>query len=540
MITRRSVQALLKRKKITGREVGRLQIAAVAATFANSKKPIVSPGELAELADRLESKEDIREYNNFIAISRWTASTMLAAEARRGAFESTVDYFTELAQSVYYTININNYIRQLPKIVTQAQYDDMRKKEIEDFINTPDEAADLFSLAEHALYYYVELYNEAPNKAGALAKIFDKYKKEKVKSPIILSRYNKVYGIGYRELPDGRRSDKMSPEEWEDAISTEELKSAMQNTRASVELTMKKIDAKYNGEEYPITIPTTWHCSAEPPTDLTKWEVLANGVVEFYGYNGIEGEPTDDKLTTDYEDFYLEFKEALDIIAKEALEKYKIDFLGTSFKEWIYTVYDYKSLYNMDFYGYRKLAEAELAAQNIAIIHSGDSNYIDANGYYKLPKLDITIWGIDKFVGDAPTKEAALAELDEKMGTLLDTLYFFKGYELAGRIIADDIELEEYTVFFPKFKDCELRVKAAQNLFRSLYLDLEKIDEDICPYKKEKLDILKKRFCDIAELKLDIPPENIETVKEGVRTKEIFKLNYDKIMTLLTERRGGI
>lgn len=556
MLTRRLVTNLLGKKKVTGAEVGKLLIANAVYTYTHiikkkTPKQLITEAEYADLSNRFNSDADISDFNKYVSLSRWTSSNLTSQNAHIGLFNTTIDYLKEVCETTSFILNMHSYMEQLPVIVTQKQYKDLQQKAISDKLGHEDEALDYFYLVEMALHKYLQEYTEE-GKTNLLSPIFDKYKAQPITSALILNHYNDIMEIGYRELEDGRRSDQMTPEEWGEAIQTDDWRKMKEGTfEEKMEVSARKLEEEYTGKHYPYIKKMTFHPYPDPPADATKWDILDNdNLLEFYGYDGVD--TSDEGVAKGYEDFYNEYKEAVDLLLDEIKERYDIDIKDTPPAEWGETAVPYKILYELDYYGYRadisddvqtfeNHNQLQALTRGVAIIKPGTvSAYqnpnIDERGYYRQPPFYFGTIGIDKFTSINPKKEEALAELDEKLATIEEELYYFKGYDLACQMIAEAIGIKEFTVFSPQFKGHYARVKAMQTLFRSYYCDLKKIPDSIYPGQEERLKILKARFCDIAEMDLEIPKEKIEAARAGISNLSIFRQSTDKLMEYLTER----
>lgn len=557
MLTRRMVTSLLGKKKVTGAEVGRLLIANAVYTYTHllkkkTPKQIITEAEYADLSNRFNSDADIADYNKYIALSRWASSNLMSQNAHIGVFNTTLDYLIEICETTGLILKMHDYMKQLPVLVTQKQYQDLKQKAITDKLAKQDEAQDYFYLIEMALYKYVEDYKKT-GKPSLLSSVFEKYKTQPVESPIILTSYNSVMKIGYEQLEDGRRSDQMSAAEWEKAICTDEWRKFREGTlEEKIEVSSKRLEEEYTGVPYQYLKATTFHPYDTPPQGLTKWDILESGdLLQFYGYT--EQDTSDEEVSKSYVDFYNEYKEAVDLLLDEIKAKYDIDIKSIQPAEWKDTVVPYDVLYDLDYYGYRAEIsddfqtfgnhhQLQALTRGVAIIKPGtvceyQNPNIDEQGYYRQPPFNFGLVGLDKFTSANPEKEKALAELDDKLDTIEEELYYFKGYDLACQMIAETIGIKEFMIFSPEFKGHYARVQAMQSLFRCYYSDLKKIPESEYPGKEERLKLLKTRFCDIAEMNLEIPKDRIEAARAGVSDLSIFRQSRDMLTEYLTERR---
>ena len=212
------LKSLLNKKGWTGEEVGRALIASLIHDIKNKSagkdsKPLFTQTEFERMESSLTSQFDYTSYGVF-----------------RDIYNSIVDYFNKgqgLYQQFYngfyrYLLTLEQVkgadkalsdMERYPLIMTQGQY------------NRIQEAAQnrkrAFKVSFRAivfdmLQYYTGNYdNKNPIEIpAAINTAIEATKNEIVTNKRILENYNEDMGEGYYTLPDGRRSDQLSREEW--------------------------------------------------------------------------------------------------------------------------------------------------------------------------------------------------------------------------------------------------------------------------------------------------------------------------------------
>ena len=209
---------LLSKKGYTGEEVGKALIASLMNDLqyredGGTAKPLFTEGEFSRMENSLEGERDFTAYGLYIEIH----NSIL--QARERLFGQVQQFYHGYYRNFTYLRTAMNAERaeeeeneMRPLIMTRKQYEGL-KKEVIDTKRAWRESyySAFFSVLQDAL----EL---EPKKLPAdLAKAIEATKEEKVTNERILANYAEDTGDGYYTLPDGRRSDEMSSEEWSKA-----------------------------------------------------------------------------------------------------------------------------------------------------------------------------------------------------------------------------------------------------------------------------------------------------------------------------------
>lgn len=221
------IDKLLKKKGWTGEEVGKALVASLLNDIRNQGKRDYAP---------LFSQADFERMESSLTTDR----AFLAYGVYRDIYNSLVDTYNR-GQGLYQQF-YNGYYRYLLRL-KEAMDADKALQDIENYplIMTEQqytrvEAATRswergFKTSYHALLFAVisacmeKLEAGQPDEIPAeLLQAIEATKAEAVTNSRILNAYNGDLGEGYYTLPDGRRSDKLSKEEWENALQEEYLK----------------------------------------------------------------------------------------------------------------------------------------------------------------------------------------------------------------------------------------------------------------------------------------------------------------------------
>ena len=560
-----NIDKLLKKKGWTGSELGRLQIVTTLKAFQKvrdgeeSPDTVVDRSHIRKMLDTLDPVEGA-VYNGYIGIHEWFRLTYPAATATEQAAHLNYAKFSELITIASITEEIYQYISELPAIMTQKQYEDLVASRKQEILHPDGEPIgfNLFNLLEQAILYEVSQTEKNPRKKTLLKPLKKKLEKELVTDQHILSRYNEVMGEGYYTLEDGRRSDQMSREEWEDAMGGAWLKDFSEEERQAIveRRYLDRIDNIYSGmteqeadeaqtkkeEELGLHSKCTWHYYEEPPADLTKWEVLQMGDL-FEWYRSLEsvcydGKSYEESLLEDIKAFIAEFPELVEIMLKD-MERYIKGVSTLPIEEWANTCYEWEDLYKVDFYGFRKdYVDSDTAIfdgnpralfNGVAILRPSDllgrSMRIDKEtGYYQPPEIRSigSQYGLEAYFTEHEDYAENVEALETTRKQLLENLYFMNGWNTALDLIARAFDLEEIKVGKLSLEHIKGMIEAYNALVKSLYSQIKGMDYPDKELQKKKLEVLKDILCPIDLDRIKIPKEQIEKAKADMEDFKAF------------------
>jgi len=214
-----NIKNLLNKKGWTGEEAGRALMASLVYDLEHhgkADKPLFSQAEL----ERMENSLNETEFTTY--------------GVYRDVYSATVDFYnrSEAYKQQFY----NGYYRYLmhlnecmqadhelakaecfPLILTQEQYNGYKEQCLKSYEEWK------YSFKE-IVFDFLDFYLENPDQAPkAIVEALEAIKKQPATNKRILENYNEDTGAGYYILPDGRRSDKMSREEWQKALEQDFL-----------------------------------------------------------------------------------------------------------------------------------------------------------------------------------------------------------------------------------------------------------------------------------------------------------------------------
>lgn len=564
------IKRLLRKKNPTGRELGILELTNMSVTYREAlegkePQPLFDRDRFLAMASALPDSQ-LEIYNGYIAVHEWLAIRYNMAQTQMQQaqfnFKTLSEYVTDaiLGEDVY------SYIDQLPAIMTQKQYDDIKAAGVEAYMKDSqgnENFSDVFDLIERAILYYLHQLQREPRKSNPLKAIRKKYLTEPLTSPIILNHWNdrQKHG-GYYSIDDlDLRSDQMSQRKWEDVLRTPALNNAMWTVLHTMKLTdgdgveftaqeaeeriIDKAKVFFAHEDRAtvqhqneIKPPITWHYYDQAPKDLTKWDVIEQELLlDFYpaDLDGSGNRRSTSNYIASMRDFTTEFSELVQAMLDDMDTRYFDPENGVSkvaLSEWQTTGFTYRELYEKDFYCTREEASEDITAfeknrrallNGIAIIRPSDlgNASIDRRGYYVEPDLSQILSNItlELFFPEAKDREERIDQIHDTRETLLESYYFVKGYNTAIDMICETYDVPDFSVFKMDLLDLEDRMDTLKQLIVVLHRKIYDIDYEDKDLQNKKLQVLKDLFQPIDYHELVIPKDKLE---EATRLMEGF------------------
>lgn len=588
------IKRLLNKKGWTGRELGQLLLANVAHEYRQALEgnytptPLVTEAEFSKMLHSLTDRVQGHTYNEYYSVYEWLRAR--PAIANGYYMNGQNDYATihNYIMQALFAEDVYCYVEQLPVIMTQKQFDELKAERVEAYFKDAEDGDELqnniFNLVERAIAYYLRKLRKEPTKPNPLKAIRKKYVSQPVKSKLILSRYNEITGEGYYTLEDGRRSDEMTSEEWQAAITTPLMEEAIANMRAETpdglqstsEIAQQRLIERakviYNGgtdedadkaqEEADYkrgyATPAVWHTYTEPPEDLTKWDIIEQELLfELYpaDIDGSGDAYTESNFNASMQDFFVEFKELATAMLADMDKNYfsgdEVQAAKLPLEEWGTTLISCRRLYELDFYGERKKAESDIQLFNgnkrallngVAILNPSDllkkSRQIDERGYYTEPDITqaISSHSLEAFFTESEEYAENIAAVEEARNGLLSNYYFLMGYNKQIDLVIALVDVPELSIFKQDLRGLEKRVNCLNDLVPILYSQIKDTDYKDKELQARKMEVLRDIFSPLDIDSLTIPEENIEEAQELVSNFKAFNEQHMRFESLLCYR----
>lgn len=598
------IKRLLKKKGWTGRELGILELSNMAILFRQAlegkePQPIVEQARFREMINGITDRQQGQIYNGYISIHEWLSIRYNIAQTQLQQAQLQYRTLAAYVTDAIFAEDVYCYIEQLPAIMTEKQYRDAREAGLKKWLYDEDgtERGDsLAALIERGISFYTKQLQTNPAKPNPLKAIRKKYIAEPVKSKLILEGYNEVMGEGYYTIEDGsgRRSDTMTAEEWQEAITTPAMKQALKTTDGSgTEYTQQiatrrllerakvifeggteaDADEAQQKKDYErgLATPVKWHYYEEAPADLTKWDIVEAGLMYFYGGLFCGMDVSEGEYLAELEDFLTEFRELADAIiadieklyltGKKQLQPLPVkghkplkDIASLPLEDWSSTVFSWGDLYKLDVYGFKDEAEEDSTVfdgngralrNGIAILRDVSSplyaRHVDEKGYYIEPSIrhKLSNFTLEAFFPEAEDYADNVEIVEDARQVLKASYYHLKGYNLALDMIARYYDVPELTVFKMPIDGIEDKIEAFNNLVPLLYKRIKDLYYEDKELKERKLQVLKDLFQPIDYEALTIPEDSREQAEQLLDGFKAFKPEYtalfDKLLCTLPE-----
>lgn len=588
------IKRLLNKKGWTGRELGQLLLANVAHEYRQALEgnytptPLVTEAEFSKMLHSLTDRVQGHAYNEYYSVYEWLKARPAITNGYYMNGQNDFATIRNYIMQALFAEDVYRYVEQLPAIMTQKQFDELKAERVEAYFKDAEDGDELqsniFNLVERAIAYYLRKLQKEPQKPNPLKAIRKKYVSQPVKSKLILSRYNEITGEGYYTLEDGRRSDEMTSEEWQAALTTPLMEKTLAEMRAEDgwgnELTrslaqqrlIERARVIYNGgteedadkaqeeTDYQrgLAVPCQWHYYEDPPKDLTKWDIIEQELLlELYpaDIDGSGDAYTESNFNASMQDFFTEFKELATAMLADMDKNYfsgdEIKAAELPIEEWGTTLISWRRLYELDFYGEREAAESDIQLfdgnqrallNGIAILRPSDlldkSRRIDERGYYTEPDITqaISSHSLEAFFTENEEYAENIAAVEEARSGLLSNYYFLMGYNKQIDLVIALVDVPELSIFKQDLRGLEERVKALNDLVPILYRQIRDTDYKDKELQARKMEVLKDIFPPLDIDSLTIPEENIEEAQELVSSFKAFSEQHMRFESLLCYR----
>ena len=338
-----NINKLLSQSTWKGKEVGKavlLTLIELNKTQAETK-PLFSKEDIRKMVKGLANEHERDIYNRYVDLNNAIIGmSMLTEGYLQQAYHGYFKHLLTL-MDLHHAQDSQRITEAYPVIMTEKQYQDHYARAQKE---TRERKASFKDIILELLGQYTTDREDKPKTPKPIKDALEALKKEPVTSEFILSRINEHYGLGYRQLPDGRRSDQMSTEEWRQAV--EEILTARHNITidgrpATFEETMREVGEQrlilnwrraYEAES-PVNMEDldleereelsgiTWHTYETPPEGLTKWDIIAGDwdMTELYAGAYREHAGHEDEY---FREFIKDFPRLFTTL-KEELSRYK-------------------------------------------------------------------------------------------------------------------------------------------------------------------------------------------------------------------------
>jgi len=544
-----NINKLLSQSTWKGKEVGKavlLTLIELNKTQAETK-PLFSKEDIRKMVKGLANEHERDIYNRYVDLNNAIIGmSMLTEGYLQQAYHGYFKHLLTL-MDLHHAQDSQRITEAYPVIMTEKQYQDHYARAQKE---TRERKASFKDIILELLGQYTTDREDKPKTPKPIKDALEALKKEPVTSEFILSRINEHYGLGYRQLPDGRRSDQMSKEEWQQAFEEMYLakhKITIDGRPATFEETMREVGEQrlilnwrraYEAES-PVNMEDldleereelsgiTWHTYETPPEGLTKWDIIAGDwdMTELYSC-AYQEDAGHEKAY--FNEFIKDFPKLFSAL-KEELAKYKglAKIADTKPANYLKEAITYGELADAGIWyyqdittpshwdvvkragqpGYRKLNGIAILKEDT---YSKSVTHIDENGYFIDPHKDHLLERITAI----ENKEALIRTRDT---LLMEGLRLVLAFNAILDIFAEVYATPELAHLKKDEGHFKGILGAFNNLTMSLYASIKGSDEE----QREQRTRLKKIYPTIDLEALRPTEETISKVKAKIADKGV-------------------
>ena len=544
-----NINKLLSQSTWKGKEVGKavlLTLIELNKTQAETK-PLFSKEDIRKMVKGLANEHERDIYNRYVDLNNAIIGmSMLTEGYLQQAYHGYFKHLLTL-MDLHHAQDSQRITEAYPVIMTEKQYQDHYARAQKE---TRERKASFKDIILELLGQYTTDREDKPKTPKPIKDALEALKKEPVTSEFILSRINEHYGLGYRQLPDGRRSDQMSTEEWRQAVEeilTARHKITIDGRPATFEETMREVGEQrlilnwkraYEAES-PVNMEDldleereelsgiTWHTYETPPEGLTKWDIIAGDwdMTELYAGAYREHAGHEDEY---FREFIKDFPRLFTTL-KEELSRYKglAKIAETKPANYLKEAITYGELADAGIWyyqdittpshwdvvkragqpGYRKLNGIAILKEDT---YSKSVTHIDENGYFIDPYKNHLLEKITAI----ENKEALIRTRDT---LLMEGLRLVLAYNTIMDIFAEVYATPELAHLKKDESHLKSILGAFNNITMSLYASIKGSDEE----QREQRTRLKKIYLTIDLEALRPTEETISKVKAKIADKGV-------------------
>lgn len=483
------IKRILRKRRWTGRELGILELYEMCELYRQDlegiaePKHIVEPDRFRQMLDTVRGTEAGKDYNGYLAIYEWLRlHNYIALAHEQQAQLQIISMHNDLTNATI-AETLFSYIDELPMIVTEKQYNDMRAEARENELTGKHD--NLFALVERGLSYYAQRLRENPrDKDNPLRALKVKLQRTPATSSFVLSAYQEPPEISlWDELTDlteyYQHAAYTLQGEPEEAEAVEEVKDFLIYFHEAADAVLKDIEEKglISGISLRDLPAERW---IEP---RISWRELYER--DIYGMRALVDADT--------------------------------------------TLFDgnKRAIFN-----------------GIAIVRSSDllqSSRIDGRGYYKPPQFadGVKPLSLEAYFADDEAGKKKRRDRAKYWQALRDSYALLLGFNKALELIAEAFDIEPIKVFRIDIESMQKNIEEVNELRNALELMLTETHAGDYFLKQKKVEVLREVFPPFDISGIQIPERNIAAARELMKDYKAFREGADAFRALLFYAGSG-
>lgn len=290
------IDTLLSKTKWSGADVGKAILLNLCHDFKNKgaadHKPLFSQNELERMQRSIETDKDRRDYNAYVhlyngLVDMYNLSQGNMQQAQNGYYRLLM-YITNAKQAE----DMKRIVQSIPLIMTEKQYNEIAEKRTTEKRQYESTFSDVVLTA---INYFVGDYytKEKADISSTVNTALEALKKEPLTNELLLKAINTEFQIGYYRFPDGKTSESMSEQEFQEellkykpfteypALAEAAAKDYFDNPTPPsssfselYKVMVADMNNDYKGIDWEEISSVKWETRTEPLPDITKWDII--------------------------------------------------------------------------------------------------------------------------------------------------------------------------------------------------------------------------------------------------------------------------
>ena len=491
----KEINSLLRKKTWTGDAVGKAIIYSLIDAHRQTLKgvaipaPIFSADKLRMMIGSLMDPSQLRRYQSYVGLQNWLIQYQAVATAYEKQAMGEISYFMGVLRTAIAVEEDHRLHESLPMIMTEKQHAELRQQGIEAQLTDAKGGSRSLTLFQ-AIGFVI---------------------------PWILQ------GKGSRETTESLK-----------ALYEEQ---PLQSKRAAPE-------AQANG----LGTPAKWAFLLE---DGVKWAYPAIRTKALEDGK----QPASAEIAEQAQDFLAEFPELAAACLAELDNALCGGMPALSTKKasaWHEPACTAEDMYERNLFGFRDVADKERFAfagypqatlRGVAVLQEANARDVDERGYFISPLhySPVSIrCGIEQYTDQNSAKEQAVERALSARLELERSFYYLQGYDRAIELIAEAIDIPEFSIFQLGAEAAWAAVERYNQAIATLREKIEDEEFGEPARKADKLAVLAEYFPLLKRAELTIPEEAVREASAMLRDNlRAFDKQDSAFISVLTTRREG-
>ena len=492
-----NIAKLLKKKKWTGAEVGRLWVYNTLYLFAMKiqgdpyPKPLISVKDLQRMINTIGSEKGEETLNHYMRIESWLHSQIQHASSCKQQAKCNLELMLKYLLCADATEKVHYYLDQLPLIVTKEQIEYQKNKVKEPFFSGEPEVS-VCELFGFAIDFAISEYDKDPKSNKNLLKPLKRELQGKaITSERILKSYNRIWENGTYILPDGRTFDALTEEEWLESVKPllDEIRLAYWDEEIGInEYVMKKHYIKNGSVQAKESLAPylfEWQYY-DDPVALDKWQLLTEGDFVHNYYEGLFSNDSDEAIET-LETFMEEYPELYSVILFYIKQHFE-DIGALDIKAWGNPLISWKDIYGCSFAGFKEENFDDplvIWDGNYRALHNGlavyqplpytnDQFLTATNGHFEFPSIDeiyaeLSPFMLSAFFSDSEFYEHTVGDIYGARESFLQGYKRVVAYNKLLDMMASKYKIDGLDIVKMKLNDIDEKITTFNFICKRLY-----------------------------------------------------------------------